>query len=92
MADDPKKLLAMTDRDLQLWALSGESGSDVRELGRTAMDMRCSLRMVEASNQMTAAAESLAEKVERLASAAWGIVIITLITEIVLIALTVINK
>jgi hypothetical protein len=92
MAEDPRKILAMTDRDLQLWALSGESNSYVLELGRTAMDMRCSLRMVEASNQMTAATESLAEKTERLASATWGIVIITLITQIALIALTVIHK
>jgi hypothetical protein len=48
--------------------------------------------MVEASNQMTAATESLAQKTERPASATWGIVIITLITQIALIALTVIHK
>jgi hypothetical protein len=80
MAIDPKELSAMNDHDLQHWALSGGPGSYVHEIGRAAMDMRCSLRMIEASNRMVTAMRNVA-------LAIWGVVIITLITQIALILL-----
>jgi hypothetical protein len=59
MAEDPKKILGMSDEDLQFWALSGDAGSYVHELGQTAMNMRCSLRMAEVTKEMASANRDL---------------------------------
>jgi hypothetical protein len=59
MVEDPHRILAMSDTELQEWALSGEAGSYVHELGQTAMTMRCSLRMAEASKEMASANKEL---------------------------------
>ncbi len=106
MAVHPNEILAMSDQELQLWALSGDVGSYVHELGQTAMNMRCSLRMVEATNQMvqttnqlaqaskgtTAPTGQLVQHTRNLALATWGIVVITLLTQIALIVLTVVRR
>jgi hypothetical protein len=88
MAIDPRQLLAMTDEQLQIWALSGEEGSYVHQIGETAMAMRCSLRMAEASDRTTAITVGLVQQTRNLAFATSGIVLITLVTQVALIVLT----
>ena len=92
MAEDPKIILAMTDRDLQEWALSGDVGSYVHELGQTAMNMRCALRTAEASREMAnstkdlvASTGALVKQTQRLVKATWGLVLITIVTQILLL-------
>jgi hypothetical protein len=69
MAEDPRGIMAKSDDELQSWALSGEPGSYVHEIGQTAMNMRCSLRMAEASKEMVAANRDLVQATERMLSA-----------------------
>lgn len=99
MAEDPKKILAMSDRELQAWALSGDVGSYVHELGQTAMSMRCSLRMAEATKEMASAnrdlvksTTSLVQQTRNLVKATWGLVLITILTQIVIIVLSLVRK
>lgn len=102
MPEDPDKILAMNDADLQWWALSGMEGSYVHELGQTAMNMRCSLRMATASEKMAGANKDLVEstrnlvqqtgnlvqQTRNLVKATWGVVLITIITQVALIVLS----
>ena len=99
MPEDPKKILAMSDDDLQFWALSGMEGSYVHEIGQTAMNMRCSVRMAEASGKMASANRDLVESTRNLAQqkrnlvkATWGIVLITVVTQVALIVLSLMRK
>ncbi len=99
MAEDPKKILAMSDDELQLWALSGDAGSYVHELGQTAMNMRCSLRMADVTKEMASANRdlvsstvSLVHQTRKLVTATWALVLITLLTQIALIVLSVVKK
>lgn len=99
MAEDPRKILAMTDAELQGWALSGDVGSYVHELGQTAMSMRCSLRMAEASKDMANAnkelvrsTSSLVQQTRNLVTATWGLVLITILTQIAVIVISLVKK
>ena len=89
----------MTDAELQEWALSGEAGSYVHELGQTAMNMRCSVRMAEASREMASAnkelvrsTQSLVAQTKNLVIATWGVVVITLLTQIALVVISVLLR
>jgi hypothetical protein len=42
MAEDPEKILAMSDHQLMVWTLSGQEESYVHRIGETAMAMRAS--------------------------------------------------
>lgn len=99
MAEDPRRILEMSNTELQEWALSGEAGSYVHELGQTAMTMRCSLRMAEASREMASAnrelvrfTQSLVAQTRNLVLATWGVVVITILTQLALIAVSVLRK
>jgi t-SNARE complex subunit (syntaxin) len=99
LAEDPKKILAMSDDELQAWALSGDVGSYVHELGETAMSMRCSLRMVEASKEMANAnkdlvgsTSSLVRQTRHLVIATWGLVLITVFAQIAVIVIALVKK
>ena len=99
MPEYPEKILAMSDHDLQAWALSGLEGSYVHEIGQTAMNMRCSLRMAEASETMAGANRDLVESTRNLVQqtrnlvrATWGIVLITVVTQVALIVLSLMTK
>ncbi len=99
MPEAPEKILAMSDAELEWWALSGDTGSYVHEIGQTAMSMRCSLRMAEASREMAGANRDLVEsthnlvqQTRNLAKATWGIVLITIITQVALIVLSLIRR
>jgi len=99
MAEEPQKILAMSDEDLQAWALSGDVGSYVHELGQTAMSMRCSLRMAEATKEMANAnrdlvklTTSLVQQTRNLVKATWGLVLITIVTQIAVIVLSLVRK
>lgn len=85
MAEAPNKILAMSDDDLQRWALSGGEGSYVHEIGQTAMNMRCSLRMARASEEMAGATRNLVK-------ATWGIVVITFVIQVAPIVLSLMRK
>jgi hypothetical protein len=103
VAEDPRRIMAKSDDDLQFWALSGDVGTYVHEIGQTAMNMRCSLRMAEASKEMVAANrdlvdatrtmlvgnEGLVRQTKNLVRATWGVVVITLLTQLALICLVV---
>ncbi len=78
MVQDPKVILAKSDDELMVWALSGEADSYVHRLGETAMNMRSAIKMVEASKE-------LAAHTRILAISTWGIVVITLLTQLALI-------
>jgi hypothetical protein len=99
MAEDPKKILAMSEEELQAWALSGDAGSYVHELGQTAMSMRCSLRMAEATKEMATAnrdlvksTTSLVQQTRNLVKATWGLVLITILTQIAVTVLSLVRK
>ena len=81
MAKSPQEILAMPDNQLMAWTLSGEEDSYAHKIGETAINMRASLRMVEATTR-------LSTYTQRLALATWGIVLITLLTQISLIYLS----
>lgn len=92
MAEDPKKILAMSDEELQVWALSGDTGSYVYELGQTAMNMRCSLRMAEVTKEMASTnsdlvkwTSSLVQQTRNLVRATWALVLITILAQIAVI-------
>ena len=89
----------MSDAELQEWALSGDVGSYVHELGQTAMSMRCSLRMAEASKEMANANKdlvksttSLVQRTRNLVTATWGLVLITIVTQIAIIVISLMKK
>jgi len=106
MAEDPRKIMEMSDDELRFWTLSGNAGTYVFEMGQTEMHMRCSLRMVEASketaaanrelvqatNSLIGANRGLVEQTKNLVKATWGVVTITFLTQIALIYLTVTRK
>ncbi len=79
----------MSDQALQKWALSGDVGSYVHELGQTAMNMRCSVRMAEATREMAdvnrdlvRSTNNLVQQTRRLVKATWVLVVITVLTQI----------
>jgi len=80
MAEDPEKILAKSDHELMVWVLSGQENSYVHRIGETAMSLRASLRMAEATKE-------LASYTKRISIATWGIVIITALTQAALIML-----
>lgn len=99
MPEDPMRILAMSDEELQTWALSGDVGSYVHELGQTAMSMRCSLRMAEATKDMASAnrdlvksTASLVQQTRSLVKATWGLVLITILAQIAVIVLSLVRK
>ena len=52
MAEDPRKILAMSDDELMLWTLSGDEDTYVHKIGATVLNMRVSTRMLEANREM----------------------------------------
>lgn len=99
MAEDPRRILGLNDTDLQEWALSGEAGSYVHELGQTAMNMRSSLRMAAASEHMAStnrelvcSTQSLVRQTRSLVRATWGLVVITILAQIALLVISVLKK
>ena len=99
MAEDPEKIMAMSDEQLQFWALSGDVGSYVHELGQTAMSMRCSLRMAEVTKDMASAnrdlvtsTSSLVRQTRNLVIATWALVVITILAQVAVLVISVISK
>jgi len=99
MAEDPEKILEMSDRDLQLWTLSGGAGSYAHQIGQTAMNMRCVLRMADVTKEMATANRdlvnstvSLVHATRKLVTATWALVLITLLTQIAMIVLLALKK
>ena len=82
MAKGPKEILEMSDYDLMSWTLSGQEDSYVHKIGETAMNMRSSLRVEQATRR-------LVDHTKRLVLATWGVVLITLATQVALIYLSV---
>ncbi len=89
MPEDPGRILAMSDQELQEWALSGDVGSYVHELGQTAMNMRCSARMAEATKEMATvnrdlvrSTNDLVGQTRRLVNATWVLVVITIVAQV----------
>ncbi len=62
MAEDPRKLMTMSDDELMFYTLSGEQGSYVHEIGQTALNMRVSLRSLEVTREMARANELLSNE------------------------------
>jgi len=96
MAEDPRKLMTMSDDDLMFYTLSGEQGSYVHEIGQTAMNMRVSLRSLEVTREMARANELLSNETSNLATytrqlavSTWAVAIITLITQVALVVMAV---
>jgi CHASE3 domain sensor protein len=99
MPEDPRRILAMSDQELQEWALSGDVGSYVHELGQTAMNMRCSVRMAEASSKMANAnrdlvtsTNALVQQTRRLVKATWVLVVVTVLVQIGVAIVSLIRK
>jgi len=99
MAEDPKEILEMSDYDLQRWTLSGEAGSYVHQIGQTALNMRCALRMADVTREMASANRdlvnstvSLVHATRKLVTATWALVLITLLTQIAMIVLLALKK
>ncbi|MGD0949304.1 MAG: hypothetical protein ABSA52_17985 [Candidatus Binatia bacterium] len=99
MAENPKKIMAMSDDELQFWALSGDVGTYVHELGQTAMNMRCSLRMAEVTKEMASAnrdlvrsTSSLVQQTRNLVRATWALVLITILAQIAVVIISVVTK
>jgi hypothetical protein len=99
MPEDPRRILAMSDEELQEWALSGGVGSYVHELGQTAMNMRCSVRMAEATKEMAnadrdlvRATNGLVQQTGRLVKATWVLVVITILAQIGVALLSMMKK
>jgi hypothetical protein len=97
---DPGQIMGMSDDELRVWTLSGPENSYVHKIGQTEMNMRCALRMVNAASQMAEANRDLVEATRRvveghhglirqtryLVKATWGIVIITLISQVAVVS------
>jgi len=52
MAKHPKEMIARSDDELRVYALSGEEGSYAHEIGQTEMNMRCAMRIAQAAANM----------------------------------------
>ena len=106
MAKNPKELMAMSDEDLVFYALSGDVDSYAHRIGETAMALRVSLRMQDASKQQAAASQDmlattreavqanrdLVRYTRLLAVSSWAVVAITLLTQGALIYMTAIRR
>jgi hypothetical protein len=69
MAEDPKKLLGMSDDELTFWTLSGDEGSYSHQVGQTVLNMRNSLRAMEAARQTAEANVELSNEMKHMAKA-----------------------
>jgi hypothetical protein len=106
MAVDAKQVLNMSDEDLVRFTLSGEAGSEANIFGQTVLNMRMAKgnleasrelvkhtqRWVEANIQLDATTQSLVRATRRIVIATWGVVLITFVTQIVLIYLAANHK
>ncbi len=95
MAQDPRTIMAMSDGDLMHWTLAGDVGSYAYGMGKVALEMRLANRQAEAALESAKAAKVAADYTKELASftrnlavATWGIVAITLLTQVALILVT----
>ncbi|MBI4460001.1 MAG: hypothetical protein HY648_08080 [Acidobacteria bacterium] len=59
MSEEPEKIINMSDGDLRKWTLSGDVESYSLQLGQAEMNMRCSLRMLDATKEMASANRDL---------------------------------
>jgi hypothetical protein len=106
VADEVGKIIKMTDDELRFYALSGDVGSYVHQIGQTEMNMRCALRIAAAAEAMATANEALVEATNNvveghhgliretryLVRATWGIVAITFVTQAALIVSELVRK
>jgi hypothetical protein len=106
MSKDPKELMAMSDEDLVFYTLSGDVDSYAHRIGETAVTLRASLRMLEASKEQAAASQDmlastrealranrdLVRYTRMLAVSSWAVVVITLLTQGALICMTALSR
>jgi len=113
MAEDPKKLISMTDDALLEWTLSGEENSYPHRIGETVLNMRNSVRALEVAKKMEHAYSELSQQTQRLAETSaealkhskslaaytkhlaistWAVALITLVTQVVLVFITLKGK
>jgi len=113
MAVNPDEIMAKSDKELMFWVLSGEGGSSDHLLAESALKLRITMNMLEASQEQTNATkkwleanlqldettkklvsqtQSLAKATRGIVWATWGVVLITLATQIALIYLAATHK
>jgi|HubBroStandDraft_5_1064220.scaffolds.fasta_scaffold167487_2 hypothetical protein len=101
-----EEILNMSDGELWQWMLSADTGSYVHEVGKIVMNQRVAQKTLEANREMVkqtrlwldaniqldATTRALARATSGIVAATWGVVVITLITQVALICLEVFRR
>jgi hypothetical protein len=97
---EPEQIIRMSNDELRIWTLQGDANSNRMAWGQAEANMRCAFLISTASAEMAAANRDLVEATKKvveahhglikqtkyLVYATWGLVVITLLSQLGLIA------